>query len=85
MISFAVFPSRYSSYMLYSFGVSVDGCAPVRCENFMVEWSEPWKKQVMENRKDYVITLPIDPSRKVHTLSFHIGDPGQMIQKVTYR
>ena len=68
-----------------SFGVSVDGCAPVRCENFIVEWSEPWKKQVMENRKDYVITLPIDPSRKVHTLSFHIGDPGQMVQKVTYR
>ena len=68
-----------------SFGVSVDGCTPVRCENFIVEWSSPWKKQVMENRKDYVITLPVDPSRKVHTLSFHIGDPGQMIQKVTYR
>lgn len=68
-----------------SFGVSVDGCTPVRCENFIIEWGSPWKKQVMENRKDYVVTLPIDSDRKVHTLSFHIGDPGQMIQKVTYR
>lgn len=68
-----------------SFGVSVDGSAPVRCENFITEWAEPWKMQVSENRKDYVVTLPIDPSRKKHTLSFHIGDPGQMIQKVTYK
>jgi hypothetical protein len=68
-----------------SFGVSVDGCTPVRCENFMVEWEEPWKMQVSENRKDYVVTLPIDPAQKTHTLTFHIGDPGQMIQKVTYR
>ena len=52
-----------------SFGVSVDGCAPVKCEN----------------RKDYVVTLPLDQSKRIHTLSFHIGDPGQMIQKVTYR
>ena len=68
-----------------SFGVSVDGCTPVRCENFIIEWGEPWKMQVTENRKDYVVTLPIDPSRTTHTLSFHIGDPGQMVQKVTYR
>lgn len=68
-----------------SFGVSVDGCTPVRCENFITEWGGPWKKQVMENRMDYVITFPIDSDRKVHTLSFHMGDPGQMIQKVTYR
>ena len=68
-----------------SFGVSVDGCAPVRCENFITEWGSPWKKQVMENRMDDVVTLPIDSDLKVHTLSFHIGDPGQMIQKVTYR
>ena len=68
-----------------SFGVSLDGCEPVRCENFIVEWSDSWKKQVTENRKDYVLTLPIDSSTNIHTLSFHIGDPGQMIQKVTYR
>lgn len=68
-----------------AFGVSVDGCTPVRCENFIVEWAEPWKMQVSENRKDYVVVLPLDPDRKTHVLSFHIGDPGQMIQKVTYR
>lgn len=68
-----------------SFGVSIDGCTPVRCENFIVEWAEPWKMQVSENRKDYVLTFPLDQSRKSHVLSFHIGDPGQMIQKVTYR
>ena len=68
-----------------AFGVSVDGCTPVRCENFIVEWAEPWKMQVSENRKDHVVVLPLDPDRKTHVLSFHIGDPGQMIQKVTYR
>ncbi len=68
-----------------SFGVSVDNCTPVRCENFIKEWDEPWKMQVHENRKDYVLTLPIDPALKTHVLSFHIGDPGQMVQKVTYR
>jgi hypothetical protein len=68
-----------------SFGVSIDGCAPVKCENFIKEWDEPWKMQVSENRKDYVVTLPLDQSKRIHTLSFHIGDPGQMIQKVTYR
>ena len=68
-----------------SFGVSVDGCAPVKCENFIKEWDEPWKMQVSENRKDYIVTLPLDQSKRIHTLSFHIGDPGQMIQKVTYR
>jgi hypothetical protein len=68
-----------------SFGVSIDGCAPVKCENFIKEWDEPWKMQVSENRKDYVVTLPLDQSKRIHTLSFHIGDPGQMIQKVTYK
>ena len=68
-----------------SFGVSLDGCTPVVCENIVKEWDEPWKMQVSENRKDYVVTFPIDTSLKEHTLSFHIGDPGQLIQKVTYR
>ena len=68
-----------------SFGVSIDGCAPVKCENLIKEWDEPWKMQVSENRKDYIVTLPLDQSKRIHTLSFHIGDPGQMIQKVTYR
>ena len=68
-----------------SFGVSLDGCAPVICENIVKEWDEPWKMQVSENRKEYVVTFPIDVSVREHTLSFHIGDPGQLIQKVTYR
>lgn len=67
-----------------SFGVSLDGSAPVRCENFIIEWGEPWKMQVSENRKDFVVCLPLDPSRDSHVLSFHIGDPGQIVQKVTY-
>lgn len=68
-----------------AFGVSVDGCTPIKCENIFKEYAESWKMQVMENRKDYIVTLPIDPAKKNHILSFHIGDPGQMIQKVTYR
>ena len=66
------------------FGVSVDGCKPVVCENKIVEWSFPWKLQVLENRKDYLLTFPMDKTLKSHTLTFIIGDPGQMIQRVTY-
>lgn len=68
-----------------TFGVSVDGCTPVKCENVQIEWGEEWKMQVSENKADFVMTFPIDPSVDTHILSFHIGDPGQMIQKVTYR
>lgn len=68
-----------------TFGVSVDGCSPVVCENKIVEWSYPWKLQVLENRKDYLITLPLEKkSGKEHVLTFVIGDPGQMIQSITY-
>lgn len=67
------------------FGVSVDGCQPVVCENQFMEWGWSWKLQVLENKKDFVLTLPIDRSKKRHTLSFIIGDPGQMIQKITYK
>ena len=57
------------------FGVSVDGCKPVVCENKIVEWSYPWKLQVLNNRKDYLLTLPVDKTRTSHTLTFVIGDP----------
>ena len=66
------------------FGVSLDGCTPVVCENPIEEWSFPWKLQVLENRKDFTLTLPIDRTKKRHTLSLIIGDPGQMVQKITY-
>ncbi|MBO7580654.1 MAG: glycosyl hydrolase 115 family protein [Bacteroidaceae bacterium] len=65
------------------FGVSVDGCAPIVCENKFEEWGWSWKLQVIENRKDFILTLPIDRQKKRHTLSLIIGDPGQMIQKIT--
>lgn len=67
------------------FGVSVDGCQPVVCENHFEEWGWSWKLQVIENRKDFVVTLPVDRNKARHTLSFIIGDPGQMIQKITYK
>jgi hypothetical protein len=67
------------------FGVSVDGCEPVVCENKFEEWGWTWKLQVMENRKDFVVTLPIDCNKKQHTLSLIIGDPGQIVQKITYK
>lgn len=68
-----------------AFGISLDGSEPVVCENRFVEYAESWKMQVMENRKDFVVTLPFDSSIKEHTLSFYIGDPGQIVQKITYK
>jgi len=67
-----------------AFGVCIDGCKSVVCKNDIVEWSYTWKLQVLENRKDYLVTLPLSKKGKEHTLSFIVGDPGQMIQKVTY-
>ena len=65
-------------------GVSLDGCTPVVCENLFTEWSYPWKLQVLENRKDFLLTLPLDGQKKRHTLTLLIGDPGQMVQEITY-
>ena len=67
-----------------SFGVSVDGCQPIVCENKFTEWSHPWKLQVLENRKDFALSFPIDGTKARHTLSLIIGDPGQMIQKISF-
>ncbi|MBQ6965308.1 MAG: glycosyl hydrolase 115 family protein [Bacteroidaceae bacterium] len=64
-------------------GVSLDGCPPVVCENLFEEWSYPWKLQVLENRKDYCLTFPIDRTKRAHTLTLIVGDPGQIIQKIT--
>ena len=66
------------------FGVSLDGGKPVVCENKFTEWSLPWKIQVLENRKDFTLTFPVDRTKKKHTLSLIIGDPGQMIQSITF-
>ena len=67
-----------------SFGVSVDGCQPIVCENKFTEWSHPWKLQVLENRKDFTLSFPIDRTKARHILSLIIGDPGQMIQKISF-
>lgn len=66
------------------FGVALDGCQPVVCENIFEEWSYEWKLQVLANRKDYLITLPVDRNKRHHTLSLIIGDPGQIIQGISY-
>ena len=65
--------------------VSVDGGEPVVCENVFREWGSEWKLQVLENRKEFVLTLPLDQSRREHVLTLTIIDPGQIIQKITYQ
>jgi hypothetical protein len=67
------------------FGVSIDGSTPIVCENKFTEWSYPWKLQVLENRKDFVLSLPIDRKKKHHLLTLVIGDPGQMVQEIAFQ
>jgi len=62
--------------------VSVDGCEPVICENQFKEWGTSWSIQVLENRKEYVLTLPLAQQDK-HMLRLEIVDPGQIVQKIT--
>ena len=64
--------------------VSVDGGKAVVCENIFKEWSPEWKLQVLENRKEFVVTLPLDTKRSNHVLTLSIVDPGQIIQEITY-
>ena len=64
--------------------VSVDGGEPVIFENVFQEWSPEWKLQVLENRKEFVATLPVDQNRRDHVLTLSIVDPGQIIQKITF-
>ena len=66
------------------FGVSIDNGAPIVCENKFEEWSASWKRQVLENRKDFTLRLPIDNKRTKHTLTLIIGDPGQLIQRISF-
>jgi len=65
-------------------GVSLDGGRPIVCENPIEEWSPSWKLQVLENRKDYLLTFPVDRSRSRHTLTLIIGDPGQIVQRISF-
>ena len=66
-------------------GVSIDGSTPVVCENQFTEWSFPWKMQVLENRKDFMLSLPINRKKKHHQITLVIGDPGQMVQEISFQ
>ena len=65
--------------------VSIDNGKEVICENVFQEWSPEWKLQVLENRKQFVVSLPIDNTRSNHVLTLRIIDPGQIVQKITYQ
>ena len=67
------------------FSVSVDGGKAEVCENLFKEWGREWKIQVLENRKEFVLTLPLDTTRNDHVMTLSIVDPGQIIQKITYQ
>jgi len=65
------------------FSVSVDHGEAQVCENIFKEWGPEWKLQVLENRKEFVVTLPLDKSRSQHVITLSIIDPGQIVQKIT--
>ena len=67
------------------FSVSVDHGKAEVCENRFKEWGREWKIQVLENRKEFVLTLPLDKTRRDHVITLSIIDPGQIIQKITYQ
>jgi len=67
------------------FGVSVDNGPAQVCENIFQEWGREWKIQVLENRKEFILTLPLDKTLRNHTITLSIIDPGQIIQKITYQ
>ena len=67
------------------FSVSVDHGKAEMCENLFKEWGREWKIQVLENRKEFVLTLPLDTTRRDHVITLSIIDPGQIIQKITYQ
>ena len=67
------------------FSVSVDHGTPEICENVFEEWGREWKIQVLENRKEFVLTLPLDKSLGGHVITLSIIDPGQIVQKITYQ
>lgn len=65
------------------FAVSVDGSEPVICENKFQEWGREWKIQVLENRKEFVLTFPLDKTVDEHVITLSIIDPGLIVQKIT--
>ena len=66
------------------FSVSVDHGKAEVCENVFKEWGREWKIQVLENRKEFVLKLPLSSTHRNHVITLSIVDPGQIIQKITY-
>lgn len=64
---------------------SVDDSPSVTCKNVFIEWSMDWKIQVLENRKEFIVQFPLNRAKQQHMLNISIGDPGQIIQKITYK
>lgn len=67
------------------FAVSIDNGKAEVCENVFQEWSREWKIQVLENRKEFVLRMPLDKSRSKHFITLTVVDPGQIVQKITYQ
>lgn len=65
--------------------VSIDQGKTATLENKFKEWGREWKIQILENRKDFVLTLPLDKARGQHVITLSIVDPGQIVQKITYQ
>ncbi len=65
--------------------VSIDQGKAITLENKFKEWGREWKIQILENRKDFVLTLPLDKARGQHVITLSIVDPGQIVQKITYQ
>jgi hypothetical protein len=68
-----------------TFLLGVDDCDAEALGNIFTEWSPEWKLQVLENRKELVVRLPLDKRRDQHVIVIHCADPGQIIQKITYQ
>ncbi len=64
------------------FGVSMDGSQTEVCENLPVEWSKPWKAQVMQNGHLDTLEFSIDPDADDHVLKISCGAPGIMVQRI---
>ena len=70
--------------------ITTSHCEPLLFNNASpLEWNKErdgeWKIQVLENRKEFTLTLPLDGTRSNHTITLSIIDPGQIIQKITYQ
>lgn len=65
--------------------VQIDGGESVVCDNPIVEWSLPWKEQVLANRKEHVVRLPLGSAvGGAHKLRIAGVDAGQMLQELSW-